>query len=105
MASPKTQRKRSSKMANPYAALFQVPGARAFVLAGMLARMPVSMTGIGLITMLAQVHGGYGTTGSAGGGGGWTTWGCGSFFTSSSAVSGVRLVSGVGKYATQPTPS
>ena len=51
-------------MANPYAALFQVQGARAFVLAGMLARMPVSMTGIGLITMLAQVHGGYGLAGS-----------------------------------------
>ena len=51
-------------MANPYAALFQVPGARAFVLAGMLARMPVSMTGIGLITMLAQVHGGYGLAGA-----------------------------------------
>ncbi|EIK68705.1 transporter, major facilitator family [Pseudomonas synxantha BG33R] len=51
-------------MANPYAELFQVPGARAFVLAGMLARMPISMTGIGLITMLAQVHGGYGLAGS-----------------------------------------
>lgn len=51
-------------MANPYAALLQAPGARAFVLAGMLARMPVSMTGIGLITMLSQVHGGYGLAGS-----------------------------------------
>ncbi|AZF10621.1 ABC transporter, permease protein [Pseudomonas sp. R2-37-08W] len=51
-------------MANPYAELFQVPGARAFVLAGMLARMPISMTGIGLITMLSQVHGGYGLAGS-----------------------------------------
>ncbi|MFP3496582.1 MFS transporter [Pseudomonas sp. SIMBA_059] len=51
-------------MANPYAELFQAPGSRAFVLAGMLARMPVSMTGIGLITMLSQVHGGYGLAGS-----------------------------------------
>ncbi|WP_447095588.1 MFS transporter [Pseudomonas sp. CF10PS3] len=51
-------------MANPYAELFKVPGARAFVLAGMLARMPVSMTGIGIITMLSQVHGGYGLAGS-----------------------------------------
>ena len=51
-------------MANPYAELFQAPGARAFVLAGMLARMPVSMAGIGLITMLSQVHGGYGLAGS-----------------------------------------
>ena len=45
-------------MANPYRELFTAPGARAFVLAGMLARMPISMTGIGLITMLAQLNGG-----------------------------------------------
>ena len=51
-------------MANPYAELFQVPGARAFVLAGMLARMPISMTGIGLITMLSQLHGGYALAGA-----------------------------------------
>ena len=51
-------------MANPYAELFQAPGARAFVMAGMLARMPISMTGIGVITMLSQVHGGYGLAGS-----------------------------------------
>lgn len=51
-------------MANPYAELFQAPGSRAFVLAGMLARMPISMTGIGVITMLSQVHGGYGLAGS-----------------------------------------
>ncbi|MBV6662335.1 MFS transporter [Pseudomonas yamanorum] len=51
-------------MANPYAELFQAPGSRAFVLAGMLARMPISMTGIGLITMLSQVHGGYGLAGA-----------------------------------------
>ncbi|MGY2290396.1 MFS transporter [Pseudomonas sp. SDO528_S397] len=51
-------------MANPYAELFQAPGTRAFVLAGMVARMPVSMTGIGVITMLSQVHGGYGLAGA-----------------------------------------
>ncbi|KAA0947669.1 MULTISPECIES: MFS transporter [unclassified Pseudomonas] len=51
-------------MANPYAELFKAPGSRAFVLAGMLARMPISMTGIGLITMLSQVHGGYGLAGA-----------------------------------------
>ncbi len=34
-------------MANPYADLFQVPGARAFVLAGMFARMTgVSAVGV-----------------------------------------------------------
>ena len=36
-------------MANPYSALFTAPGSRAFVLAGMIARMPISLTGIGLI--------------------------------------------------------
>lgn len=51
-------------MANPYAELFQAPGSRAFVLAGMIARMPISMTGIGVITMLSQVHGGYGLAGA-----------------------------------------
>ncbi|APC18397.1 ABC transporter permease [Pseudomonas frederiksbergensis] len=51
-------------MANPYRALFSAPGSRAFVLAGMVARMPISMTGIGLITMLSQLQGGYALAGS-----------------------------------------
>ena len=51
-------------MANPYRELFTAPGARNFVLAGMIARMPISMTGIGLITMLSQEHGGYGLAGA-----------------------------------------
>lgn len=51
-------------MANPYRELFNAPGARAFVLAGMIARMPISMTGIGLITMLAQLQGGYALAGA-----------------------------------------
>ena len=51
-------------MANPYRELFTAPGARAFVMAGMLARMPISMTGIGLITMLAQLNGGYALAGA-----------------------------------------
>ncbi|WP_095110890.1 MFS transporter [Pseudomonas sp. Irchel 3E20] len=51
-------------MANPYRELFQLPGTRAFVLAGIVARMPYSMTGIGLITMLAQLQGGYALAGA-----------------------------------------
>lgn len=51
-------------MANPYRELFNAPGSLGFVLAGMVARMPVSMTGIGLITMLAQLQGGYGLAGA-----------------------------------------
>jgi MFS family permease len=55
---------RLQSMANPYRELFTAPGARAFVMAGMLARMPISMTGIGLITMLAQLNGGYALAGA-----------------------------------------
>ena len=51
-------------MANPYRELFKAPGSGAFVLAGMIARMPISMTGIGLITMLSQLQGGYGLAGA-----------------------------------------
>lgn len=51
-------------MANPYRELFSAPGSRGFVLAGMIARMPISMTGIGVITMLAQLKGGYGLAGA-----------------------------------------
>ncbi|WP_053151607.1 MFS transporter [Pseudomonas sp. P97.38] len=51
-------------MANPYRELFNAPGSLGFVLAGMVARMPISMTGIGLITMLSQLQGGYGLAGA-----------------------------------------
>lgn len=51
-------------MANPYRELFNAPGSRAFVVAAMIGRMPISMTGIGLITMLSQLHGGYGLAGA-----------------------------------------
>lgn len=44
-------------MANPYLELFSVPGTKAFSLAGLIARMPLSMLGIGIITMLAQLRG------------------------------------------------
>ena len=50
-------------MANPYRELFNAPGARAFVIAAMIARMPISMTGIGVITMLSQLTGGYALAG------------------------------------------
>ena len=51
-------------MVNPYRELFHAPGSRAFVIAGMIARMPISMTGIGIITMLSQLKGGYGLAGA-----------------------------------------
>jgi MFS family permease len=46
-------------MNNPYRELFAVPGARSLVLAGLLARMALPMTGIGIITMLSQLRGSY----------------------------------------------
>ncbi|MDC9614612.1 MFS transporter [Xenorhabdus khoisanae] len=46
-------------MANPYKELFSTPGALAFSMAGLIARMPISMTGIGIITMLSQLRGSY----------------------------------------------
>jgi len=46
-------------MANPYLELFSAPGSKAFSLAGLIARMPISMLGIGIITMLAQLRGSY----------------------------------------------
>ncbi len=46
-------------MANPYFKLFTAPGSKAFSFAGLIARLPVSMTGIGIITMLSQVRGSY----------------------------------------------
>jgi MFS family permease len=55
---------RLQPMANPYRELFNAPGARNFVLAGMIARMPISMTGIGVITMLSQLKGGYALAGA-----------------------------------------
>lgn len=51
-------------MGNPYRALFQAPGTKAFAVAGLVARMPISMTGIGIITMLALVRGSYGLAGA-----------------------------------------
>lgn len=51
-------------MFNQYRELFHVPGTKGFTLAGLLARIPLPMTGIGIITMLSQVRGGYGLAGA-----------------------------------------
>ena len=42
-----------------YATLLRTPGAKGFVLAGLLARLPVSMTAIGIITMLSELNASY----------------------------------------------
>lgn len=51
-------------MAQPYRELFAAPGTRGFALAGLLARIPLPMIGIGVITMLSQLRGSYALAGA-----------------------------------------
>ncbi|MGK5629881.1 MFS transporter [Streptomyces sp. URMC 123] len=51
-------------MASPYRAIFAAPGAKAFSAAGFLGRMPLSMMGIGVVTMVSQLTGRYGLAGA-----------------------------------------
>ncbi|HSA50287.1 MAG TPA: MFS transporter, partial [Yinghuangia sp.] len=51
-------------MLSPYRRIFEVPGSLAFSGAGLLSRMPLSMTGIGVVTMLSQIRGSYGLAGA-----------------------------------------
>jgi MFS family permease len=48
----------------PYRAIFRTPGAKAFSTAGLIGRLPLSMLGIGVVTMISQVTGRYGLAGS-----------------------------------------
>ncbi|MFI0719576.1 MFS transporter [Streptomyces sp. NPDC021224] len=50
-------------MTSPYVAIFAAPGSRAFSAAGLIGRMPLSMLGIGIVTMISQVTGQYGLAG------------------------------------------
>jgi MFS family permease len=49
---------------SPYRALFAAPGSKAFSAAGLLGRMPLSMMGIGVVTMISQLTGRYGLAGA-----------------------------------------
>ncbi|MEU6770283.1 MFS transporter [Streptomyces sp. NPDC046759] len=51
-------------MPSPYRALFAEPGTKAFSAAGLLGRMPLSMMGIGVVTMISQLTGRYGLAGA-----------------------------------------
>ncbi len=51
-------------MASPYRAIFATPGAKAFSAAGLVGRMPLSMLGIGIVTMVSQLTGRYGLAGA-----------------------------------------
>ncbi|WP_405868671.1 MFS transporter [Streptomyces sp. NBC_00005] len=51
-------------MPSPYRALFAAPGSKGFSTAGLLGRMPLSMMGIGVVTMISQLTGRYGLAGA-----------------------------------------
>lgn len=51
-------------MTSPYRALFAAPGSKSFSAAGLLGRMPLSMMGIGVVTMISQLTGRYGLAGA-----------------------------------------
>ncbi|GAA0481400.1 MFS transporter [Streptomyces sp. NPDC046215] len=51
-------------MPSPYRAIFAAPGAKGFSAAGFLGRMPLSMMGIGIVTMVSQLTGRYGLAGA-----------------------------------------
>ena len=51
-------------MLKPYRELFTAPGAWAFSLAGFVARMPISMISIGIVLLVSNTTGSYGTAGA-----------------------------------------
>ncbi|WP_282797119.1 MFS transporter [Streptomyces sp. CC224B] len=51
-------------MPSPYRAIFAAPGSKGFSAAGFLGRMPLSMMGIGIVTMVSQITGRYGLAGA-----------------------------------------
>ncbi|MET9255243.1 MFS transporter [Streptomyces sp. NPDC003717] len=51
-------------MPSPYRALFTAPGTKGFAAAGFVGRMPLSMMGIGVVTMISQLTGRYGLAGA-----------------------------------------
>lgn len=51
-------------MPSPYRAIFAAPGTTAFSVAGFVGRMPLSMMGIGIVTMISQVTQRYGLAGA-----------------------------------------
>jgi len=53
-----------TRLNRPYRDLFAAPGTAGFTLAGLLARLPLPMTGIGIIALLSQVRGSYALAGA-----------------------------------------
>jgi MFS family permease len=46
-------------MSNPYVEIFRAPGAKGFAAAGFVARLPIAMAPIGIVTMLSLTQGAY----------------------------------------------
>ncbi len=51
-------------MPSPYRAIFAAPGTKAFSVAGFFGRIPISMMGIGIVTMISELTGRYGLAGA-----------------------------------------
>ncbi|WP_329580024.1 MFS transporter [Kitasatospora sp. NBC_01250] len=51
-------------MLSNYRQIFAAPGSLAFSATGFLSRLPISMVGIGIVTMLSQLRGSYGVAGA-----------------------------------------
>ncbi|MDJ0380090.1 MFS transporter [Streptomyces sp. G-G2] len=47
-------------MPSPYRAIFAAPGSKNFSAAGLIGRMPLSMVGVGILTMISEITGRYG---------------------------------------------
>jgi MFS family permease len=62
-------------MRNPYAEIFRRPGTRGFAAAAFIARLPVAMVPIGIVTMVSQARGAY-----------WLAGGVAAAFTLTNAV-------------------
>ncbi|THA85219.1 MFS transporter [Streptomyces sp. A0592] len=50
-------------MPSPYRAIFAAPGTKGFTAAGLIGRMPLSMVGIGVLTMITELGGSYALAG------------------------------------------
>ncbi|MER7464658.1 MFS transporter [Streptomyces sp. NPDC097981] len=46
-------------MPSPYRAIFAAPGTKAFSAAGFIGRLPISMVGVGILTMISEITGRY----------------------------------------------
>ncbi len=54
---------RLARMLAPYRSVLSTPGAKAFSAAGLLSRLPISTTSLGIVLLVAQRTGSYGTAG------------------------------------------